>query len=376
MAMTNFARQTNEQKTAWSLKFWQNMRNKQFLTNFAGTGPDAMIQRIEELKASEKGARAVITLVPDLEGDGVVGDSQLEGNEEELKSADQVIRIDQMRNGTRLEGRMADQKSVVNYRNNSMNTLAYWLADRQDQLAFLTMSGVSYAFHNNGAPRVGSAFINLEFAADVTAPTAGRHFRWDATLSTGGLKAADTTGVTATDYPSWSMLVDMKAKAVDSMLRPIRSDSGIEVFNVFMTGAGIAKLKKDKDFMEVWKYAQQRGDENPIFKGTPIAGTKGIYIDGLNILEYRHVFNTSGAASGSKWGSAGTINGQRVLLCGAQALAYADVFGPKWVEKDFDYDNSPGISVAKITGFLKPVFPSALTGVKEDFGVIAVDTAI
>lgn len=373
MATTNFARQTDEQKTAWSLKFWQNMRNKQFLSNFAGSGPDSMVQRIEELKMSEKGARAVITLVPDLEGDGVVGDSQLEGNEEELKSADQVIRIDQMRNGTRLEGRMADQKSVVTYRNNSMNTLTYWAADRTDQLAFLTLSGVSYAFKNNGAPRVGSPFPDLEFAADVTAPTAGRHFRWS---STAGLSASDTTAITAADTPTWGMLVDLKAKAVDSMLRPIRSDSGIDVFNVFMTGAGIARLKKDPAFMEVWKYAQQRGDENPLFKGTPRAGTKGIYIDGLNIMEYRHVFNTTGAASGSKWGSAGTIDGQRILLCGAQALGYADVMGPKWVEKDFDYDNSPGISIAKIIGFKKPVFPSALTGVKEDFGVICLDTAI
>lgn len=376
MATTNFARQTDEQKTAWSLKFWHNMRNKQFLSNFAGSGPDAMIQRIEELKMSDKGARAVITLVPDLEGDGVVGDSQLEGNEEELKSADQVIRIDQIRNANRLEGRMADQKSVVTFRNNSMDTLTYWAADRCDQMAFLTLSGVSYAFHNNGAPRIGSALPNLEFAADVTAPTSGRHYRWDATASTGGLKAASTSSVVATDLPSWEMLVDMKAKATDSMLRPIRSASGIDVFNVFMTGAGMAALKKDKDFMEVWKYAQQRGDENPIFKGTPIGGTKGIYIDGLNIMEYRHVYNTTGAASGSKWGSSGTVDGQRVLLCGAQALGYADIMGPKWVEKDFDYDNSPGISVAKILGFKKPVFPSALTGVKEDFGVICVDTAI
>ena len=374
MATTNFARQTDEQKTAWSLKFWQNMRNKQFLSNFAGTSPDSMIQRVEELKMSEKGARAVITLVPDLEGDGVVGDSQLEGNEEELKSADQVIRIDQMRNGNRLEGRMADQKSVVTFRNNSMNTLSYWFADRIDQLAFLTLSGVSYAFKNNGASRTGSAFPNLEFAADVTAPTSGRHFRWDGTGK--ALASADTTSVAATDTPTWAMLVDMKAKATDSMLRPIRSESGIDVFNVFMTGQGLAKLKKDPDFMEVWKYAQQRGDSNPLFKGTPIGGSNGIYIDGLNIMEYRHVYNTTGAASGSKWGGSGTVDGQRVLLCGAQALAFADVMGPKWVEKDFDYDNSPGISVAKIIGLLKPVFPSALTGVKEDFGVICVDTAI
>lgn len=374
MATTNFARQTDEQKTAWSLKFWHNYRNKMFLGNFTGTSPDSMIQRIDELKMSEKGARAVITLVPDLVGDGVVGDSQLEGNEEELKSADQVIRIDQMRNGNRLEGRMADQKSVVNFRNNSMNTLTYWMADRSDQLAFLTLSGVSYTFHNNGAPRIGSAFPGLEFAADVTAPTSGRHFRWS--NSAQALEAADTTQIAAADTPSWSMLVDIKAMAVESMIRPIRSEDGIDVYNVFMTANGIADLKKDPNFMEVWKWAQQRGDENPLFKGTPRAGTKGIFIDGLNILEYKHVFNTTGAASGSKWGSSGTQDGQRVLLCGAQALGFADVMGPKWVEKDFDYENSPGISVAKIIGMLKPQFPSALTGVTEDFGVMCIDTAI
>lgn len=40
----------------------------------------------------------MITLVADMEGDGVVGDRTLKGNEERLKSYDQVIRIDQMRN--------------------------------------------------------------------------------------------------------------------------------------------------------------------------------------------------------------------------------------------------------------------------------------
>jgi len=373
MAQTNFARLTDEQKTAWSLKFWHNYRVKSFLTNFVGTGPDSMIQRIEELKQTEKGARAVITLVPDLLGDGVVGDNTLEGNEEELKSADQVIRIDQMRNANRLEGRMADQKSVVNFRNSSMDVLTYWLANRTDQIAFLTMAGVDYSFKNDGSLRVGSQLPNLEFAADVTAPSSGRHYRWS---STGGLVAADTTAVAAADTPTWGMLVDMKAKAADQMIRPIRTSNGIDVYNVFMSPQGIAKLKKDPDFMNVWKYAQQRGDSNPLLKGTPFAGSSGIYIDGLNIMDYRYVFNTAGAASGSKWGAAGAIDGQRILLCGAQALAYADIMGPKWVEKDFDYDASPGISISKIIGFLKPKFPSAKTGVVEDFGIMCVDTAI
>ena len=90
-----------------------------------------MIQHITELKKTEKGARAVITLLADLEGDGIAGDRTLEGNEEAMKSMDQVIRIDQLRNATRHEGKMADQKSVVNFRENARDKLAYWVADRR-----------------------------------------------------------------------------------------------------------------------------------------------------------------------------------------------------------------------------------------------------
>ncbi|MBM6672245.1 DUF4043 family protein, partial [Phocaeicola coprophilus] len=78
------------------------------------------------------------------------GDRTLEGNEETMQTFDQVIRIDQLRHANRHEGRMADQKSVVEFRGNSRDTLAYWLADRIDQLAFLTLSGVSYAKTNKG----------------------------------------------------------------------------------------------------------------------------------------------------------------------------------------------------------------------------------
>lgn len=374
MAITNFAKLTNEQLTVWGRDLWRAARNVSFLNAFAGTGPNSMVQRITELKKTRKGARAVLTLVHDLEGDGVVGDNQLEGNEEAMQSSDIVVNIDQMRHANRLEGQMADQRSVVEFRGNSKNVLQYWLADRLDQLGFLTLSGVSYAFMPNGAARVGSQFPQLEFAGDVTAPTGNRHFRWDGTNKV--LTAADTTAVAAADTPSWRMLVDMKAQAVSTYMKPLRGETGVQGYNVFMSPKGIAALKKDPDFMEVWKLAQQRGDGNPLFKGTKLGGTAGIYIDGLNILEYRHVFNTLGAGSGSKWGSGGTQDGQRVLLCGAQALGFADIGIPRWVEKDFDYDNSPGISTAKIVGFKKPVFPSIYTGTTEDFGVLCVDTAI
>ena len=38
---------------------------------------------------------------------------------------------------------MADQKSIVGFRDNSKNVLSYWLADRIDQMAFQTLGGLS-----------------------------------------------------------------------------------------------------------------------------------------------------------------------------------------------------------------------------------------
>ena len=179
MALTNFALLTDEQKTVWSLDFWKLARNHSFLTKFMGSSANSLVHRITELKKSEKGTRAVITLLDDLEGDGIVGDRMLEGNEEATKSYDQVIRIDQLRHATRSEGRIAEQKSIVSFRENARDKLAYWIADRIDQLGFLTLAGIAYTQHTNGRPRVGSDLKNLEFAADVAPPSPKRCGRWD-----------------------------------------------------------------------------------------------------------------------------------------------------------------------------------------------------
>lgn len=370
MALTNFAALTNEQLTVWSRDMWKAARNNSFMNQFSGDGPNSMIQRISELKKTDKGARAVLTLIADLEGDGVAGDRSLEGNEEALVSRDQVIRIDQLRHANRHEGRIADQKSVVTFRSNSKDVLSYWLADRHDQLAFLTMSGVSYASKTNGAARTGSDLPFLEYAADVTAPSTNRHLRWDGTTNN-RLEAGNTASVVATDTPSWATFVEAKAYMKDNYIRPIKGEDGQELYHVFMTPQGFAKLKLDTDFLAAWRSAMPRSKDNPLFKGL----TSGIMIDGLMFHEYRHVYNTKGLAGGSKWGG-GTVDGQRILMCGSQAMGFADIGDPYWVEKEFDYNNQPGISVGKMSGLLKPKFHSQYNNSVEDFGILCLDTAI
>lgn len=365
MAVTNFAALTDEQKTVWSRDLWKAARNASFITKFAGTSNNSMVQRITELTKSEKGARAVITLVADLETDGVVGDNQLEGNEEAIKAFDQVIQIDQLRNANRHKGRMADQRSIVNFRTASKDVLAYWLADRLDQLAFLTMSGVTYDKTNNGGTRdSNSQLTSLEFAADVTAPSTNRIKQWDAD---NGLVAVDHSVLTTADTPSYKMLVQAKAYAKTQYIRGVRTDGNEEYYHVFMHPLGMAKLKLDSDYLANLRSAGPRGMSNGLFSGSVVTQ------DGLIIHEFRHVYNTTG---GTAWGSGSNVHGQRALLVGAQALAMADLGAPEWNEEYFDYGNGQGISIAKILGLKKPVFRSAVSGTDEDFGVLAIDCAI
>jgi N4-gp56 family major capsid protein len=369
MTVTNFNALTSEQKTVWSRQIWKAARNMAFTTKFMGKGPNAMIQRITELTKSEKGTRAVLTLVADLEGDGIAGDRQLEGNEEEIKAYDQVILLDQLRNANRHKGKLADQKSVVNFREQSRDVLAYWLADRTDQMAFLALSGIAFTFTNRGATRPTTVLDSLEFAgANITVPTTNRYRYWDAT---NGLSTGATAGITAADTPSWAMLVELKAFAKDQYVRGIKGPGGQDFYHVFMCPQGMAKLRQDPDYLANVRNAGVRGGSNELFKGTDT-----VMVDGLMIHEYRHVFNTAGAASGSKWGSGSTVDGQAVLMCGAQALGFADIGSPTWVEKGFDYDNQQGISTGKIMGMLKPVFHSNIANADADFGVIRCNTAI
>lgn len=375
MAYTNFAALTDEEKTVWSKTFWKQARNNSFISQFAGKGANSMIQRITELKRDEKGARAVLTLIKDLEGDGVTGDYTLEGKEETIGADDIVIRIDQLRNANRHKGRLADQKSIVNFRETSRDVLSYWASDRMDQLSILTLSGISYAYRTDGALRpvldTGANLSDLEYAADVAAPTDNRHFQWDA--GTEDFVTVSHTDLVAADTLNYKSLVLAKAMAKNRYMRGIRTKGNEEVFHVFVNPTAMAKLKLDTDYITNVRHAMQRGGSNPLF-----AGTSSVMVDGLVIHEFRHVFNTVGAATGSKWGASGDVNGVRVLFCGAQALGMADIGNAYWEEEKFDYKNQPAISVGKMFGFRKPKFESIYESgtALQDFGVMCLDYAL
>lgn len=371
MALTNFAALTPEQKIVWSRDVWRDARDMAFISKFTGTDENSVIQRITELTKTEKGEKVLMHLLADLIDDGVVGDNEREGLEEEMMTYTDDITIDLISHGVRQKGKLADQKTVVSFREHARDVLSYWLANRMDQLAFLTLAGVGYDKNNDGSARTSGAFASLAFANDVSPPTANRHYRVTANAGTyTGLADGDTASVDADDYLSYEAIVDIVTLAKTNYIRPLIA-GGKEYYVAFVRPEALAQLKKDQDFQRAVVTGLPRSEKNPFFSG----GT--VTVDGLVLHEHRLVYNTKGATSGTdKWGAASDVNGSRIAVCGAQALGMADLGAPEWSEKLFNYDSSPGINVDKMFGLLKPKYYTNYSKSIEDFGVMCVDHAI
>lgn len=360
---TNFAGLTPIQKVNWARETWNAARDQMFIKNFTGKGDNNVVHRITELTKTEKGDQCIFHLVADLVGDGVIDDNEREGNEEEMKSHSQIISIDQISHGVKNKGKLADQRTTINFREQGRDKLSYWLANRTDQLAFLTMSSISYAFNNDGSQRVNSPFPQLAFAGDVRPPSPKRSLMWDGT----SLALSSTGNITNAFVPKYSMIVDAIAYAKEHRVKPLMS-GGKPYYVMFVAPGTLAMLKKDPDYQRaVVAVATKAGLDSPWFTGATVT------VDGAVIHEHSLVFTTKGAAAGAKWGTAGAINGTRTLLCGAQALGMADLGPGAWVEKLFQYESQVGLNIDKMLGFLKPQFYSIYDKSVEDFGVLSID---
>jgi N4-gp56 family major capsid protein len=367
MSVTDFGALQIAQKRVYSARLWQHARDQSFFfaNGFIGKNDKesgSVIQRVTELTETERGLECVMQLVQDLQNDGVVGDNELDGNEEALINDAQVIRIDQLRHGTKSKGEMAEQATVLRFREQSKEKLGFWLSDKLDELMFLTISGRAYTLKTDGTTRVGSQLPSLRFAGDVSAPTSGR-------IIYAGSATSEAT-LTASDKLSWAVIVRGRSTAQRKRLRPIRS-GGKEYYALLITTEQERDLDLDPTYQTIVSRAGKPGDKNPLF-----TGAKAV-VGGVVLHAHNKTFNTLGLSSGSKWGSGGTVDGAQSMLLGAQAAGLATLGQMFWRESDkTDYQNRPGIGAGRKIGMLKPAFKSPYdSNTRQDFGTIAVKTA-
>ena len=260
--------------------------------------------------------------------------------------------------------RMSEQETVLRFRVQAKDALAFWLADTLDDLTFMTCAGRAYSLNTDGSTRTGTQIPQLRFASDVTAPTGNR------IIFAGS--ATSEASLTVNDTMTWNLVISAKAFAKRKRLRPIRA-GGRSYYVLVLSTEQCRDLEQSSDYKTLQAQAMPRGMDNPLF-----TNAKRVISD-VVIYDHQKLFNTLGMTSGSKWGAAGTVDGAQAMLMGAQSVGMAQLTdgSPGFEESDkTDYGNRQGLGIGRIFGFRKSVYKSRYdNNSSEDYGIVHLKTA-
>ena len=344
----------------WSKRLLREALKETYVSRFMGTSKDSLVYVKDDLNKSA-GDRVRVGLRMQLSGTGVVGDGTLEGNEESLTTFTDDLFIDQLRHAVRSGGEMSEQRVPFSVREEALDGLRDWWADRIDTAFFNQIAG-------NTSVSETFAGMNSPVAPSGTASTNGRIIYGSGTTSTtASLTATTTASASARGLVFTPATIDHAvnmAKIASPLIRPLRVN-GQYKYVMFIHPNQTRLLRTNNAANTVTWYDIMRArvqggelDTNPIFNGAI-----GEY-NGVILHESTRV--PAPTASGNN-------NFRRAILCGAQAACFGtgrrdQGMQMKWVEELFDYENQLGVSAACIWGLKKSVFNSI------DFGTIVAQT--
>jgi N4-gp56 family major capsid protein len=316
---------------AWFRETWKAVEDNLFFKKFIGTSEQSIIQKITNLQ-KEPGDKVTIPLLLKLTGIGVLDGAILEGNEEAMQYRDFTAEVHQVRNAVRLAGEFDEQKTGLKMRIDAKNSLATWLSERIEGMFFSSLSA---------SPTADMTVI--AGAASEAAIAAGNKFT-----------------------PALIGIAKRKAMMDETGMRPIRIN-GANHFVCVIDPYQARDLKANSDWNDAQKYANVRGNENPIF-----SGALGMW-DGVVVHESEGVIRTATGASLSG-GAGGNVDVGHALFMGAQAGVLVMAKDVKWKEKLFDYGDKFGVAISVILGVAKSVFKIDGTN-NKDFACINILTS-
>lgn len=341
MANQIFATNDPLTRKVWSTDTFKEAIGMTYFGKFMGTGGSNMIQVKTDLNKG-KGDRVRIPLRGLLTGAGVTGDSTLEGNEEALTLYYDDVTIDQVRHAVRSDGRMSEQRGVIEFRTEAKAALADWNAEMMDKAMINQLTGNTAA---SGA-----------FTGNNTVSTPTRVIYVDGKTTEAGIASTGASTQFSLEHLDYAIQEAKVKTGSNYRIRPIKVN-GQEMYVGFChpyqvrqlrTGAGSARWQEIQDAL----LSGGKIVDNPIF-----TGAIGIY---NNIILHETDYVPA---------SPSYSNVLRAVICGAQAASIA--FGQEtdgrsydWVEETFDYGNQKGVSTYITMGIKKSVFNS------QDYGAI------
>jgi len=351
----------------WQKELYKDVMDNLYMSKFMGEGENNVVQIKSNLKKS-KGDTVTLPLTAKLSGDGITGDSELEGNEEAISVYSDAIAIDQIRNAVRLTGRLDEQKNVYDMRMDAKDKLSMWLREFVERQFFFKLAGCN----NTSLTDVNAVVVGGRVAwsnAPAQVPTADTAAGYgDRYLCADYTTGADSLASTDLITPELISRVKVKAKLSSPQVQPLKIE-GKDYYVLFIHPWQAYDLKNNATYAQAQREAQVRGDSNPVF-----TGALGVW-DGVIIHEHEYVPFLDISVAGNNFNASGsgtdiTADCFRAVLCGKQALGFVQASDTRrMVEKEFDYDNQVGYATTLIGGIQKVTFNS------KDYGVIALDTA-
>ena len=345
---------------------------------------------IVEIRDLAKGAgdRATYDIIDILTGKPVMGDKRLSGKMMPLEFGTQEIKLDQMRAGVDPGGRMTRKRTKHDLRKLAMANLLGYNATLMDNITQVHLAGArgtqnarDWHLPLESDPDFADIMVN-----DIAPPTFNRRF----VAGDDAFGDSMTSDIDNTMALSLTVL-DALRTAVDESEYPLQGvkipnystddDEPLYVLRVSPIGYGqLRATSTDKDWNTLTSNAIQARSmsKHPIFgngdllwRNILIKQTRrSIRFDiGTSVAEYTDA-STLGA-------SANTVQFDRAILLGAQALAVAygsddrNGYHLNWHEEETDHGNRVETSTSIIKGCRKLTF--TLDGVTTDHGVVALD---
>ena len=369
MATTPFLHAAAQTVQIWSALLMKQAKKQTYFGRFMGASEDSMIQKIVDLEKGEKGDTIRYDLLMNLVGEGVEGDNEIEGNEEQLVFYQDSVEVNLRGNGVKAAGKMSMKRTKRSIQTSGKNALGNWMGQLTDDDFVLALSGL-----------VNSAGQTTAIAPDTSVSATDAGHKWCGGAIAAGTSfarvAGDSSLVAAQHLFNTQTISAVKRHATvkcNPMLRPIKID-GVDHFVMLIHPYQLKALRAETAWLAAQQSANVRGNKNPIF-----SGSAGIW-DDVIIHSYQKIttrLGANGTAATEAWETTATatnilgnaVPGARALFCGAQAGVVAYGQYPGWYEKNFDYGRVPGVATDVVYGIKKTRYNS------KDFGVIVVDTA-
>ena len=319
---------------------------------YMGRGANSIINVKYEL--TPVGKTINIPLVSKLSGNGVTGQTALEGAEEVLNNYNHQIAIDWLRNGV-LQTEDQLHYTEMDLLKASREMLKMWSMEklRTDVITALGMiDGVSYASASAGQKNAWNA-ANTDRILFGTSKS-----NYNATHATA------LSNIAAAQKLSMSVVSLMKriAKTASPIIRPFKTEngSGREYYVMFANSLSFRDLKIDMNTVNL-DGRPRDVETNPVFQDGDLM------YDGVVIREIPEIPVT---------GNVGAVSAQvaPVYLCGAQAVGVAWGMEPQVRTENRDYGHFKGVAITEARGVNKLKFNGKDNSIVTGFLAAAADS--